>query len=315
MARAQAADAGFVLSLANAAAVAELSRRLEGLPLAVELAAARIRLLEPAALLARMEQSLALLRWDAPDLPARHRTLHATLDWSYALLSPHQQALFRRLAVFAGGFTLEGAEAVSPATVPGADDGAGDGLFYRRPEPPPRPPAVLDDLAALVDHSLVQRVDPAAEEPRYRMLETVREFGLERLAASGEEGEVRRRHLVYFVALAEQLAERVWLPEAERVLARLDAEHDDVRAALAWAEASGEAALGLRLARAMINYWVVRGHCARARAGWSGRCAGGSHVPLRRSGRGRWSGSAGWPASRATRPRGAGVRRGAARRR
>ena len=123
--RAQAADASFELSPANAEAVAELSRRLEGLPLAVELAAARIRLLEPKALLARMHQSLALLRWEAPDLPPRHRSLHATLDWSYALLTAHQQALFRRLAVFAGGFTLDGAEAVFTGDVPGADDGRG----------------------------------------------------------------------------------------------------------------------------------------------------------------------------------------------
>ena len=125
VARAQAADASFELSPANAEAVAELSRRLEGLPLAVELAAARIRLLEPKALLARMHQSLALLRWEAPDLPPRHRSLHATLDWSYALLTPDQQALFRRLAVFAGGFTLDGAEAVFTGDVPGADDGRG----------------------------------------------------------------------------------------------------------------------------------------------------------------------------------------------
>ena len=112
VARARAADAGFGLSEDNAAVVAELSRRLEGLPLAVELAAARIRVLEPKALLARMEHRLALLRWDASDLPPRHRTLRATLDWSYALLSPAQQALFRRLGVFVGGFTLEAAEAM-----------------------------------------------------------------------------------------------------------------------------------------------------------------------------------------------------------
>ena len=281
--RAQAADARFELSPANAEAVAELSRRLEGLPLAVELAAARIRLLEPKALLARMHQSLALLRWEAPDLPPRHRSLHATLDWSYALLTAHQQALFRRLAVFAGGFTLDGAEAVFTGDVPGADEGAGDGLFYRHPEPPPRPPAALDDLAALVDHSLVQPVDPVAEEPRYRMLETVRQFGREQLAASGEEGEVRRRHLVYFVALAEHLSERLWLPQAKRVSARLDAEHDNVRAALAWAEASGEAALGLRLARAMINFWAVRGHL-REGQGWLERALQWGETPLRGGG-------------------------------
>ena len=271
--RAQAADASFELSPANAEAVAELSRRLEGLPLAVELAAARIRVLEPKALLARMHQSLALLRWEAPDLPPRHRSLHATLDWSYALLTAHQQALFRRLAVFAGGFTLEGTEAVFTGHVPGADDGAGDGLFYERPMPPPRPLAALNDLAALVDHSLVQPVDPVGEEPRYRMLETVRQFGLEQLAASSEEEEVRRRHLIYFVALAERLSEQISLPDAERVFARLDAKHDDMRAALAWAEASGEAALGLRLARAMGSYWTVRGHL-REGQGWLERALG-----------------------------------------
>ena len=276
--RAQAANARFELSPPNTEAVAELSRRLEGLPLAVELAAARIRLLEPKALLVRMHQSLALLRWDAPDLPPRHRSLHATLDWSYALLTAHQQALFRRLVIFAGGFTLEGAEAVFTGDVPGADDGAGDGLFYRHPEPPPGPLAALNDLAALVDHSLVQRVDPVAEEPRYRMLETVRQFGQEQLQASGEEGEVRRRHLVYFVALAEHLSERLWLPQAKQVSDRLDAEHDNVRAALEWAEASGEAALGLRLARAMINFWAVRGHL-REGQGWLERALQWGETP------------------------------------
>ncbi|HEX6668280.1 MAG TPA: LuxR C-terminal-related transcriptional regulator, partial [Gemmatimonadales bacterium] len=204
--------------------------------------------------------SLALLRWVAPDLPPRHRSLHATLAWSYALLTPTQQILFRHLALFAGGFTLDGAEAVFTGEVPGADAGAGDGLFYRRPEPPPRPPLVLDTLAALVDHGLAQPLAPIMDEPRYRMLETVRQFGREQLAASGQEAEVRRRHLLYFVALVERLAERIRLPEGGLVLARLDGKHDDVRAALTWAEASGEVALGLRLARAMFNYWLARGH-------------------------------------------------------
>jgi non-specific serine/threonine protein kinase len=266
VARAQAVDAGFELSPANAAAVAELSRRLEGLPLAIELAAARVRLLDPAALLARMHQSLALLRWDAPDLPERHRSLHATLEWSYALLTPDQQALFRRLAVFRGGFTLDGAEAVSTGDAPWVDEGAGDGLYYQRPLPP-RPLVALDDLAALIDHGLAQRIDPVMGEPRFRMLETVRQFALERLAASGEEGEVRRRHLVYLVALAESLSERVRLPEGERVLARLDAKHGDNLAALAWAEATGEAGLGLRLARALFSYWLTRGYLSEG-IGW-----------------------------------------------
>ena len=125
---------------------------------------------------------------------------------------------------------------------------------------------MLEDLAALVDHSLVQRVTgPAEQEPRYRMLETVREFGLERLARAAKRTRCGGGTWPTSSALAEQLAEQISLPEAERVLARLDAEHDDVRAALTWAEAAGEAALGLRLARAMINYWVVRGHLREGR--------------------------------------------------
>ena len=268
--RAQAADATFELSPANAEAVAELSRRLEGLPLAVELAAARIKLLPPAALLARMGPRLPLLAGGPRDAPARQRTMRDAIAWSHDLLPPEQQALFRRLAVFAGGFALEGAEAIAGAGQRESDleAGAGEGLFYRRPTSPARSPTVLEDLAALVDHSLVQRVTGTAEEePRYRMLETVREFGLEQLAASGEDDEVRRRHLIYLMVLAEQLAEQILLPEAERVLARLDAEHDDAWAALGWAEAAGEAALGPRLARAMINFWVVRGHL-REGQGW-----------------------------------------------
>jgi predicted ATPase/DNA-binding CsgD family transcriptional regulator len=278
VARARAADADFSLSTGNARAVADLSRRLEGLPLAVELAAARIRVLKPEALLARMEHSLMLLRWDAPDLPERHRSLHAALDWSYGLLTPDQQALFRRLAVFAGGFTLDGAEAVFTGAVPGVDDGAGEGLFYRRPEPPAPLPLVLENLAALIDHSLVQRVAPVAGEPRYRMLATVRQFGLEQLNASSEADAIRRRHLTYLVARVEALAERIWLPEGEQVLARLDAKHDDVRAALTWAEASGEAALGLRLARAMLNYWVVRSHLREGRS-WLERAISWEETP------------------------------------
>jgi tetratricopeptide (TPR) repeat protein len=184
------------------------------------------------------------------------------IAWSYELLTPDEQVLFRRLAVFAGGFALEAAEAVAGAEQRESDldAGAGDGLFYQHPTSPARSPMVLEDLAALVDHSLVQRVaGPAEQEPRYRMLETVREFGREWLVESGEEGEVRRRHLAYLVGLAEHLSEHILLPEGERVLTRLDAEYDDIRVALTWAEATGQAPLALRLARAMINYWRARG--------------------------------------------------------
>jgi non-specific serine/threonine protein kinase len=223
--RAQAVEATFELSPANVAAVAKLSRRLDGLPLAVELAAARIKLLPPAALLARLGSWLPLLASGPRDAPARQRTMRDTIAWFYDLLPPEHQALFRRLAVFVCGFTLEGAEAV-----------AGMG-------------------------------------PREGDLETVREFGLERLAESGEEAAVRSRHLIYLVVLAEMLTEQILLPEAERALARLDVEHDDVRAALGWAETAGEATLGQRLARAMNNYWVVCGHLREGQA-WLERALG-----------------------------------------
>ena len=143
-----------------------------------------------------------------------------------------------------------------------AESGArGNDPFYRGVAPPRRPITVLDGVASLVEKSLLREVGgPIAEEPRYRMLETIREFGLEQLAASGEEPEVRAAHAVWARDLVEHLSERVWIPGYERVLARLDAEHDNVRAALVWADTVGAASLGVRLARATLNYWVVRGH-------------------------------------------------------
>ena len=167
VARAQAADADFTLSSRNAEAVAELSRRLDGLPLAMELAAARTRLLEPAALLARVEHSLALLRWDTSDLPPRHRTLRATLDWSYALLSPEEQAVFRRLGVFAGGFTLEAVAAVAATDELGVEP--------------------LDVVQGLVDKHLVRVLERAAgESPASGCWRPCASMPCERLAESGE---------------------------------------------------------------------------------------------------------------------------------
>ena len=276
--RARAVDPDFAVSAENAAAVAEICRRLDGLPLAIELAAARVKVLPPAALLARLEQRLPLLTGGARDLPLRQQTMRDTIAWSYDHMAPAEQALFRRLAVFVGGFDLEGAEAVGGG--PGrreadqGDGGSGEGLFYRAPSPPRRPPTVLDDLASLVEQSMVRRVDgPEMDEPRYRMLETIREFGLERLAGSGEEDETRHRHAVFVRDLAESLSEQVFLPNPERVLPRLDAVHDDVRLALRWAEAIGEAVLGLRLARAMVNYWAIRSHLHEGQA-WLERALG-----------------------------------------
>jgi predicted ATPase/DNA-binding CsgD family transcriptional regulator len=267
--RARAVVPGFTVTPENASAVAEICRRIDGLPLAIELAAARIKVLSPAAMVARMEQRLPLLTGGARDLPLRQQTMRDTIAWSHDLLTDNERVLFRRLAVFVGGFALDGAEAVVTEIGPEEtelNDGAGEGLYYRHSAPPARTLTALDDLAALIDHSLVQRMaSPNPEEPRYRMLETVREFELEQLVASGEADDVQRRHLAYLVRLAENLAEYVLLPEADEVMARLDAEHDDVRAALSWAGQSGEAKLGLRLARAMINYWRARGRLGEGR--------------------------------------------------
>jgi non-specific serine/threonine protein kinase len=239
--RARAAAADFTLTAGNTDTVAAICARLDGLPLAIELAAARVRTLPPAALLSRLDHALPLLTRGARDQPVRLRTMRDAIAWSYDLLDPREQALFTRLSVFAGGFELAAAEAVSPP--------AGD------------PDAVLDGISLLVEKSLVRQTDhPRAEEPRYRMLETVREFGQERLAASGEDAAVREAHARFFMTVAETGSERLGDPDYERVLEELDADHDNVRAALDWAEATGAIEIGLRIAAATGRFWATRGH-------------------------------------------------------
>ena len=264
--RARAASPGFELTAANAAVVSAICTRLDGLPLAIELAAARTPALAPAALLARLEHALPLLTSGARDQPDRLRTMRDAIAWSYDLLTPIEQTLFGRLAVFVGGFELRSAESV--CRLLNAEGGATSP--FRLPDGI----TMLDIVHSLVEKSIVRQVDgQEAAEPRYRMLETVREFGLELLEASGEASAVRAAHAADVVTMAEDLSEQVWIPGNEQVLARLDAEHDNVRAALSWAEAAGASALGLRLARAMINYWVVRGHYREGR-GWLERALG-----------------------------------------
>jgi predicted ATPase/transcriptional regulator with XRE-family HTH domain len=241
--RAQAADPTFVLTAENGAAVTEICHRLDGLPLAIELAAARVNLLPPAALLARLEPRLPLLTGGRRDAPARQRTMHDTIDWSYGLLDPAAQRLFRQLSAFVGGWTLEAAEAVA------ADAGGS---------------SVLDGLATLAELHLVSRQPRAEGEARFGMLETVREFGLERLAESGEEEAVRRRHAAWFVAQVE--AAGPWLEDnrggpwqqgagIDLWLDRLTVEWPNVRAAAAWAVERGEGEVLLRLGCAVYPFF------------------------------------------------------------
>lgn len=213
--RARAVRSDFSLTSANAMTVAAICRRVDGLPLALELAAAWVKLLSPAALLARLEQPLPLLTGGARDLPERHQTLRGTVAWSYDLLSHREKALFRRLAVFVGGCTVTAVKAMCRA---------GD----ERGEP------FLDWVASLLDKSLLVQLQTAGgdeDEPRFGMLDTVREFGLECLAAVGELRRSRERHAVYFQAMAKMAEQALTDPHGHLLLAKLDLEHDNLRAA------------------------------------------------------------------------------------
>jgi predicted ATPase len=250
--RAQAARPNFVLDQTNASAVTDICVRLDGLPLAIELAAARIKLLSPQAILARLEDRFKLLRGGARDLPARQRALRATIDWSHDLLDEDEQTLFRRLAVFIGGRTLEGVEAVCSGIE--EDDRLA-----------PLQIDVLDGLASLVDKSLIQQEEGVDGEPRFTMLVTIHQYAAERLEESGEAEALRRRHAEYFLALAEEAEPELTGPEQAAWLERLEEEHDNLRAALRWAEESGEAETGLRLGGALWRFWDVRGHYSEGR--------------------------------------------------
>jgi predicted ATPase/class 3 adenylate cyclase len=247
--RALDARPDFQVTNANAPAVAEICARLDGLPLAIELAAARVKLLPPQQLLQRLERRLPLLTGGAQDLEARQQTMRATLAWSEDLLQPAERTLFCRLAVFVGGCTLEAAEAICAAPE-GVEPLAID---------------VLEGLGRLVDQSLVQQRDESGEA-RFSLLQVVREYALEHLETSGESDALHRAHLSYFLALAEEAEPHA--PFAEGVLwkDRLEREHDNLRAALDGARARGAAELGLRLGNALWQFWFERGHLREGRA-------------------------------------------------
>jgi predicted ATPase len=238
--RAAAANLAFALGPNNAAAIAEICRRLDGLPLALELAAARMGMLSAAELLARLEKRLDVLTLGARDLPPRQQTLRNTIEWSHQLLDEAERRLFRRLSVFAGGCTLEGAEAVGNARLDLQVD-------------------VLEAMTSLVDKSLLQPEDGAAPEPRFRMLDTIRAYAAEQLAESGERATVQRAHAAYCLVLAEEGAGRErradWVARCER-------EHDNFHAALDYLVAEGDAAWALRLGAALYLYWDEREYFA-----------------------------------------------------
>jgi predicted ATPase len=250
LARAQAVQPGFLLTDANAATVTALCVRLDGLPLAIELAAARVGHLPLAALLerlvgtARRPVGLRVLTGGALDQPARLRTMRDAIAWSYDLLRPEDQRLFRRLAVFRGGFTLDAAEAVGTG-IGGDSD-------------------VFDMVASLADRSLLRR-EEREDVPRYRLLETVREYGLEQLVVSDELAVARREHAAHFLALAERAAPAWWGPAPGAWLDRLEAERDNLREALVWAREERATEFACRLASALHWFWRSRGPVSEGR--------------------------------------------------
>jgi predicted ATPase/class 3 adenylate cyclase len=259
--RARAADSRFDAA-ASAAAVREICRRLDGLPLAIELAAARVALLPPAALLERL--GLALLSGGPADRPERQRTLRATIDWSYGLLTESQRELHTSLAVFSGGCSLEAIEATQPSD------------------------RLLDDLGALVTGSLLFRAD-AGDEARFGMLQLVRQYALEELERDGRAEQARERHAEWFVGLAEQAEEQLARAGQAGWLDRLERELPNIRAALDWSLSAGRPELALRIASALGRFWRAHGHAGEARAWLAAALEAGEGAPARLQAKALWT--------------------------
>ncbi|HSH77655.1 MAG TPA: tetratricopeptide repeat protein [Herpetosiphonaceae bacterium] len=240
--RAHAVEPSFQLTASNAGAVVEICRRLDGIPLALELASARTNVLTVQEVAARLNDRFALLTsGQRSGLEPRHHTLRAAIVWSYTLLTPEEQMLLRRLAVFAAGFTLDTAEAVC----------AGEGMAEGR---------MLDALSSLVAKSLVTAETTSRAQARYRLLETIRDYALQKLAEAGEVTRLRDRHLDLFLARAEEAAPKLHDAYQQLWLNWLEGEHDNLRAALAWALEGGRIEGGLRIANAIVRFWEIRGY-------------------------------------------------------
>jgi predicted ATPase/class 3 adenylate cyclase len=258
--RASAAKASFEITSENAPAIAEICARLDGLPLAIELAAARVRLLPPKVLLTRLANRLKLLTGGAKDLPARQRTLRGAIEWSHDLLEEGEKTLFARLAVFSGGRTLEAIEAVC--------DAEGD-----------LPVDALDGVSSLLDKSLLLREETSEEESRFVMLETIHEYAREKLEQSGEAEEVSGLHAAYFLAFAEEAEPELEGPDQASWMERLEADLDNFRAALSWLLEAGEAESALRTGGALWRFWKIRGHLSEGRRWLSAGLAAGDAAP------------------------------------
>src|SRR6266487_6266867 len=270
--RAQAVQPNFKLTPTNVRTIAEICVRLDGLPLAFELAAARIKMLSPAALLGLLSHRLQILTRGARDLPARQQTLRNTLQWSYDLLNLREQRLFRRLSVFVGGLTLEAAEAVCYDTQQEAS-------------------FTLDEISSLLDKSLVLQVEQE-QEARFTMLMTVHEYGLECLQERGEAERLQRAHALYYIALAERAELEYFGVHSAAVLDQLELEYENLRTALTWLVESEEKELALHLGSTLWWYWYARGHLSEGRQ-WFQRLLPGSEsvsLPVR----GKALTSAGW---------------------
>lgn len=241
--RATAVRPDFALTEANAGTIAEICSRLDGLPLAIELAAARSKVLSPADLLQRLDDRFQVLVSPARDVPARQQTLRNAIEWGYNLLQPEEQGLFRALSVFSGGWMLEAAEAVCSGIVPD----------------------VLDGLASLADQSLVRQREQRDGRMRFFMLETLRDFAAEQLVAEDEQEHYRNAHAGYFASLAGEATDELIGTGYATWLDMLDREHDNIRAAIGWVCATGNGALGIDLGRGLWRYWQTRGYVSEGR--------------------------------------------------
>jgi predicted ATPase/DNA-binding CsgD family transcriptional regulator len=254
--RARSVRNTFELTEENAEAVAEVCRRLDGLPLAIELAAARTKILSPQALLARLSNRLQLLTGGPRDVPLRLQTMRDAIAWSHDLLSPEHRAVFRHISVFSGGFNLDEATAIEGIAT------LGDHSF--RPGDGGDPLELFEAIAALVDSSMVLADRSSESDARFIVLETLREFGLEQLEAAGEADEYRRRHAEAFLRVVTYADERIWGPDSYRWVNRLEQEHENLRAALEWSMAH-DPDLALKLAGKLWWFWQTRGHLSDGR--------------------------------------------------